>query len=100
MDVIEQKILSILDSRAEELQALAQDLFDHAEQGYHEYRTAQVVSDCLKKLGLETREGLAITGLRASIGKQDGPNIALIGELDGLACPTHQIGRASCRERV
>ena len=89
MDVIEQKILSILDSRAEELQALAQDLFDHAEQGYHEYRTAQVVSDCLKKLGLETREGLAITGLRASIGKQDGPNIALIGELDGLACPTH-----------
>ena len=64
MDVIEQKILSILDSRAEELQALAQDLFDHAEQGYHEYRTAQVVSDCLKKLGLETREGLAITGLR------------------------------------
>ena len=43
----------------------------------------------LKKLGLETREGLAITGLRASIGKPTGPNVALIGELDGLACPTH-----------
>lgn len=89
MDSIERKILSVIDSRAEELQALAQDLYSHAEQGYHEYRTAQVVSDCLKKLGLEPREGLAITGLRASVGKTDGPNVALIGELDGLACPTH-----------
>lgn len=89
MDAIEQKILSILDSRSDELQALAQDLYTHAEQGYHEYRTARVVSDCLKSLGLEPREGLAITGLRASVGKEAGPNIALIGELDGLACPTH-----------
>ena len=89
MDSIERKILYVNDSRAEELQALAPDQYSHAEQGYHEYRTAQVVSDCLKKLGLETREGLAITGLRASVGKTDGPNVALIGELDGLACPTH-----------
>ena len=89
MDKIEEKILSILDSRAGELQELAQDLYAHAEQGYHEYRTAQVVSDCLKKLGLETQEGLAITGLRASVGRGGGPNVALIGELDGLACPTH-----------
>ena len=59
MDAIEQKILSILDSRADELQALAQDLFTHAEQGYHEYRTAQIVSDALKKLGLETQIGRA-----------------------------------------
>ena len=84
MDATEQKILSILDKRADELQALAQDLYLHAEQGYHEYRTAKVVSDCLKKLGLEPREGLAITGLRAGVGKKEGPNVALIGELDGL----------------
>jgi len=89
MDVIEQKILTIIDQNADELQALADDLFHHAEQGYHEYRTARAVSDFLKKLGLETREGLAITGIKAAIGKGGGPNIALIGELDALACPTH-----------
>ena len=89
MDHIEQKILSILDQNAPRLQELADDLFHHAQQGYHEYRTAQVVSDFLKGLGLHTREGLAITGVKAAIGKGGGPNVALIGELDGLACPTH-----------
>lgn len=89
MDRMEEKIISILDEHADELQALAQDLFHHAEQGYHESRTAQIVADYLKKLGLEPREGLAITGVKAAIGKGDGPNVALIGELDGLACPTH-----------
>ncbi len=89
MDRMEEKILSILDEHADELQALAQDLFHHAEQGYHEYRTARIVADYLKKLGLEPREGLAITGVKAAIGKGEGLNVALIGELDGLACPTH-----------
>ena len=32
---------------------------------YHEYRTAGIVADYLKKLGLDTQEGLAITGVRA-----------------------------------
>lgn len=89
MDLIEEKIIRIIDEHADELQALAQDLFEHAEQGYHEYRTAGAVSEFLKKLGLETKEGLAITGVRAAIGRGKGPNVALIGELDALACPTH-----------
>ena len=84
MDRIEEKIISIIDQHADELQALAMDIFVNAEQGYYEHRTAKIVSDFLKKLGLETTEGLAVTGLRAPIkGKNEGPNIALIGELDG-----------------
>lgn len=89
MDRIEEKILSIIDAHAEELTALAEDLFVNAEQGYHEFRTSKIVSDYLKNLGLETKEGLAITGLRAAIGKGEGPNVALIGELDGIRCPAH-----------
>ena len=89
MDHMEEKILSIIDAHAGELQAMADDVFHHAEQGYHEYRTAQLVADYLKKLGLDTREGLAITGVKAAIGKGSGPNVALIGELDAVSCPTH-----------
>ena len=89
MDRIEEKIISIIDAHADELEALAQDIYAHAEQGYHEYRTAKIVSDFLKKLGLETKEGLAITGVKAAIGTGEGPNVALIGELDGLSCPSH-----------
>ncbi len=90
-DPIEQKILDVIDSHAEELQALAEDISRHAEQGYHEYRTAGIVADYLKNLGLETREGLAVTGVKAEIGKGNGPSIALIGELDGIACPSHPL---------
>ena len=89
MDRIEEKIISIIDAHAEELKAIALDIYNNAEQGYYEYRTSKLVSDFLKKLGLTTTEDLAITGLRASIEKETGPNVALIGELDGIACPAH-----------
>ncbi len=94
MDSIEQKILQIIDAHRDALQAMADDLFHHAEQGYHEYRTASIVSDYLKKLGLSVQEGLAATGVRADIGNGQGPRIALIGELDGLACPDHPAATA------
>lgn len=89
MDHIEEKIMQIIDSHAEELNEIAEDIYLHAEQGYHEYRTAGIVAEYLKKLGLSTREKLAVTGVKAEIGDKKGPNIALIGELDGLSCPTH-----------
>ena len=89
MDAIEKKIISIIDSHTDELNALAEDIYLHAEQGYHEYRTAQLVTDFLKKLGLDPKTGLAVTGVKAPIGNGMGPNVALIGELDAVSCPTH-----------
>ena len=89
MDPIEARIIQIIDAHRDELEAIAEDIYTHAEQGYHEYRTARLTADYLKKLGLKPQEGLAITGVRTDIGKGNGPCIALIGELDGLACPTH-----------
>ena len=89
MAAVERKILSIIDAHAEELQQLANDIFCRAERGCHEFRTAKLVSDYLKKLGLQTREGLVITGSKAEIGRKERPNIALIGELDAVACPNH-----------
>lgn len=89
MNNIEQRIVDLIDQHADELETLAMDLYAHPEQGYHEFRTAKIVSDFFKNLGLETKEQLAITGLKAEIGNGNGPNIALIGELDGIACPTH-----------
>ena len=67
---------------------MAKDIFTHAEQGFHEYRTAKLAADYLRELGLAPEEGLAVTGVKARIG-QGGPNVALVGELDGLSCPSH-----------
>ena len=90
MDNVEKRIIELIDEHAQELQALAEDIYTHAEQGYHEFRTAAIAADLLRGLGLEPETGLAITGVKAVLGKNEGPNVALIGELDGLACPDHQ----------
>ena len=47
MDKLEQKIISIIESRREEIIALGRDIFTHAEMGYKEYRTAGVVQQKL-----------------------------------------------------
>ena len=93
MNNIEQRILSVIDTNAPRLQALADDLFTHPEPGWHETRTAAVAADFLRSLGLDVKTGLAVTGLRASVGTGKGPNIALIGELDALECPDHPAAR-------
>ncbi|MBR5474192.1 MAG: amidohydrolase [Lachnospiraceae bacterium] len=89
MDRLEQKILNIIDEHAEELQALADKIYYNAERGFAEYETARVAAEFLRKYGMEPREGLALTGLKADVKESDGPRVALIGELDGIGCPAH-----------
>lgn len=89
MDHIEQKILSIIDEHAEELKELASQIYHHPERGYIEHETAKTAADFLRKYGMEPREGLALTGVKADINQSDGPSVALIGELDGIGCPAH-----------
>ena len=74
MDRMEEKILSIIDAHADELQAMADDIFHHAEQGYHEYRTAQLVADYLKKLGLDVKNVYTIDQAAAEIRRLKGGN--------------------------
>lgn len=89
MDKIEARIINIIEEHAQDLIALGKDLYLHPEQGYHEFRTSQIVQDFLSKLKLELKTGLARTGVTAEIGNGKGPNVALIGELDGVSCPAH-----------
>ena len=89
MDHLEQKILNIIDEHAEELNALAMKIYYNAERGFAEYETAKATAEFLRKYGMEPREGLALTGVKANINESEGPSVALIGELDGIGCPAH-----------
>lgn len=89
MDRLEQKILNMIDEHAEELEALASKVYHNAERGFAEYETAKAAAEFLRKYGMDPREGLALTGVKANINESDGPTIALIGELDGIGCPAH-----------
>ncbi len=89
-DDLKQALAAALDRASSELSAFGEEVFDHAELGFKEQRTAAVVADRLRALGLQPREGLALTGVMARLrGMRPGPTIAVIGELDGLPVPEH-----------
>ncbi|SBV99182.1 conserved hypothetical protein [uncultured delta proteobacterium] len=89
MDRIEQKILQIIDRNAPALIAEGRALFCAAERGFAEYETAKMTAGKLRAMGLDAREGLAVTGVKAVLGKAGGPTVAVIGELDGIMCAEH-----------
>lgn len=65
--------------------ALRHDIHQHPELGNREVRTAALVADRLRKLGLDVRTGVAGTGVVAVLtGALPGPVIGLRSELDAL----------------
>lgn len=101
MDAIEQKIIAAIDSRRETLLRFARDVGAHAEPGFYETRTARLVAEALRGLGLSVETGLCRTGVRAALAggagaaesgagaAHRGPCLAILGELDGILCPAH-----------
>ena len=78
-----------LDAAARGVQAQVvewrRDLHRHPELGNRETRTAQVVADHLRALGLEPRTGIGPTGVVAVLkGGRPGPRIALRADMDAL----------------
>ena len=79
-----------LDRLRDELTRFGEDIFDHPELGYREERTAALVADELRRLGLEPQQRLALTGVKARLrGASPGPTVCVMGELDALPVPDH-----------
>ena len=61
------------------------DIHQHPELGNREVRTAALVADHLRALGLEPKTGIATTGVTAVLrGGRPGPRIALRADMDAL----------------
>jgi amidohydrolase len=87
---VKERLASAIRRAAGELEAFGSDVFDHAELGFREHRTASLVADRFRALGLQPEEGLALTGVKARLrGSKPGPTIAVLGELDGLPVLDH-----------
>ena len=83
-------VCSAIDSVSSAITDIGDDILAHPELGFREERTAAIVADYLRSLGLEVRTGLAVTGVKATIkGSKPGPNVAIIGELDSVMCIAH-----------
>jgi amidohydrolase len=73
------------DSMFKQTVAWRRDFHEHPELGNREVRTAGIVADYLKSLGMDVKTGIATTGVVAVLkGGHPGPVIALRSELDAL----------------
>jgi amidohydrolase len=65
--------------------AWRRDLHQHPELGNREFRTAELVADHLRSLGLEVREGVGTTGVVGVLeGGKPGKTVALRADMDAL----------------
>jgi amidohydrolase len=93
-DELKQQVYRAIDRRSEEIIGLGDRIRNHPELGFKELKTARLVEDTFKKLGLAPRAGLALTGVRADVAGRagDGPTFAVLGELDALVVAGHPEG--------
>ena len=68
----------------EELVRLRRDIHAHPELGFQEFRTAALVADTLRELGISVKTGVGKTGVIGEIGSGDGPTIAIRADMDAL----------------
>jgi amidohydrolase len=90
-DELKQRVIEAIDRRAAEIIGLGEQIRRHPELGFKEVKTARLVEETFRKIGLAPRGGLALTGVRADMPGRagDGPTFALLGELDALVVAGH-----------
>ena len=76
-----------IDQRAKAIEdkliAWRRDIHQHPELGNQETRTAKLVADHLRALGMEVKTGVAVTGVVAVLkGGKPGPVVALRADMD------------------
>jgi amidohydrolase len=65
--------------------AWRRDIHEHPELGNNEYRTAKLIADHLRSLGIEVKENVGKTGVVGILrGSKPGPCIGLRADMDGL----------------
>jgi len=87
---LKRKAAEIIDAKADDLETIAKTILKNPEPGFRELKTAKLVAEQFADLGMQPRNGLAITGVRADAsGSAPGPTMAVLGELDSLIVGEH-----------
>jgi len=82
---MKEKISAAADKIEPKCIAWRRDIHEHPELGNQEFRTAKLIAEHLKNLGIEVKEGVAKTGVVGILrGGKPGPCIALRADMDAL----------------
>jgi len=78
-------VCAAIETRRDKIIELGQTILENPEVGFKEVETAHLVAETMRGLGLEPRERLALTGVKAIVrGADSGPTVAILGEMDAL----------------
>lgn len=94
---LKQKIVDAIDQNRGKILAVMEKIYRNPEYGYKEVHTTAAAAGFLEReLGLSVERDIAVTGCRAVMEcKDEGPCIAVLGELDGISCKEHKDALAS-----
>src|SRR6266480_376435 len=77
-------VLSNLEKRLPDLEALYKDVHSHPELSMQETRTAALAADQLRASGYEVTAGIGKTGVVGLLRNGDGPTVMLRADMDAL----------------
>ncbi len=99
---LKEKIQQTADSHYRETVNIRRHLHMNPELSFQEFKTAAFVASKLKEIGIPFKEGVAGTGLIATLeGKQPGKTIALRADMDALPIQeTNEVSYKSCNAGV
>lgn len=86
---LELKVIEAIDKNSEKIVSVGKTILKNPELGYKEFSTSKLVKECFEELGLDVKDGIAYTGVKGTVGKSDGFNLCIIGELDSIMCAEH-----------
>jgi amidohydrolase len=87
---LKERVCAHVESLAEDVVTLSQQVRDVPELGFAECRTRALVREWLTRHGVGNVQDLASTAVRVDVpGCASGPTVALLGELDAVHVPSH-----------
>ncbi|MEG1781678.1 MAG: amidohydrolase [Oscillospiraceae bacterium] len=88
--LLKKQVCDAIDANREKICQIGRAIYVHPELGYKELFASDMVKKTFDELGLKYDEKLGITGVKAKLkDKAEGPNVAIMGELDAVVCPEH-----------
>ena len=90
LETVRKAALAAIENAKDSIIETGRWIWNHPESGYREVNTSAYIVNELRKLGLEVKTNLAMTGFRADIDTgRPGPTVAIMGEMDSLLIPNH-----------
>lgn len=84
---LKQLVCKTIDDNSEKIINFSKSVEKEPELGFKEKKTSGKVKNIFDEIGLNYKDGLALTGVKAKLkDKYDGINVAVLGELDAVIC--------------